>query len=94
MKQTFFLLIGGFSLLLLEGCATSHQEKGFTGGYSETQLAPDVFRVNFAGNGYTSSERAQDFALLRAAELSLVHEFLEQDEGAHAARLDSHRWRI
>ena len=75
MKQVFLLLIGGFSLLLLGGCATSYQQKGFSGGYSETQLAPDVFRVNFAGNAYTSSERAQDFALLRAAELSLERGF-------------------
>lgn len=75
MKQAFLLLISGFSLLLLQGCATSYQQKGFTGGYSETQLAPDVFRVNFQGNGYTSSERAQDFALLRAAELSLEKGF-------------------
>jgi hypothetical protein len=69
------LLASGFSLWVLSGCATSYQQKGFTGGYSETQLAPDVFRVNFQGNGYTSSERAQDFALLRAAELSLERGF-------------------
>lgn len=53
------------------GCATSYQSGGFTGGYTETQLAPDVFRVVFKGNGYTSPERAQDFSMLRAAELAL-----------------------
>ena len=75
MKQVLLLFASGFSLWLLSGCATSYQQKRFTGGYSETQLAPDVFRVNFAGNGYTSSDRAQDFALLRAAELSLERGF-------------------
>jgi len=75
MKQVLLLFVGGFSLWFLSGCATSYQQKGFTGGYSETQLAPDVFRVNFQGNGYTSSERAQDFALLRAAELGLEKGF-------------------
>ena len=60
---------------LFSGCATSYQSNGFTGGYTETQLAPDVFRVAFRGNGYTSQERAQDFAMLRAAELALRHEF-------------------
>ncbi|MBW7895673.1 MAG: hypothetical protein H3C27_11210 [Opitutaceae bacterium] len=57
--------------LLLTGCATSYQSSGFTGGYSETKLAPDVVRVVFHGNGYTRQERAQDLALLRAAELTL-----------------------
>jgi hypothetical protein len=75
MKQALLLLASGFPLWFLSSCATSYQQKGFTGGYSETQLAPDVFRVNFEGNGYTSSERAQDFALLRAAELSLERGF-------------------
>ena len=75
MRQILLLLVSGFLLWFLSGCATSYQQKGFTGGYSETQLAPDVFRVNFAGNGYTSSDRAQDFALLRAAELSLERGF-------------------
>lgn len=60
---------------VLSGCATAYQQQGFSGGYSETQLAPDVFRVNFKGNGYTSAERTQDFALLRAAESSLEKGF-------------------
>ena len=34
-----------------------------------------AFQIRFAGNGYTSSERAQDFALLRAADLTLTHGF-------------------
>jgi hypothetical protein len=34
-----------------------------------------VFRINFTGNAYTSAERAQDFALLRAADLTLQHGF-------------------
>jgi hypothetical protein len=62
-------------VLMLAGCATSYQSKGLMGGYSETQIAPDVFRVSFGGNGYTSGERAQDFTLLRAAELTLQHGF-------------------
>ncbi len=61
--------------LMLVGCATSYQSKGLMGGYSDTQIAPNVFRVSFGGNGYTSGERAQDFTLLRAAELTLQHGF-------------------
>lgn len=55
----------------LSGCATAYQSKGFTGGFSETMLSPDTFKIDFSGNGYTSAERASDFALLRAADKSL-----------------------
>ena len=75
MKQTLLVAIGCASLVLLAGCATPYQSTGFTGGYSETQLAPDVFRVYFRGNGYTSGERAEDFAMLRAADTCLQHGF-------------------
>jgi hypothetical protein len=44
-----------------------------TGGFSETQLDVNVFRVQFNGNGYTSGERAADFTLLRSAELARQH---------------------
>lgn len=57
--------------ILLCGCATGYKSNGIGGGFSETALAPDVYRVKFQGNGYTSPERATDFALLRACELSL-----------------------
>jgi hypothetical protein len=75
MKQTLLFVIGCASLCLLAGCATPYQSTGFSGGFSETQLAPDVFRVFFRGNGYTSGERAQDFAMLRAADICLQHSF-------------------
>jgi len=65
------IALGG---LLLTACATGYQSSGFTGGFKDTQLAPDVFRVSFSGNGFTSSDRVQDFALLRAAELTLAND--------------------
>lgn len=65
------LLMTGLIGLLLAGCATSYQTRGLTGGFSETQLDEDVFRVSFRGNAYTSSERAADFTLLRSAELTI-----------------------
>lgn len=58
---------------LMSGCATGYQPSGFTGGFQDTQLGPDVFRVSFSGNGFTSSDRVHDFALLRAAELTLAN---------------------
>jgi hypothetical protein len=61
--------------LLLIGCASGYQSSGQTGGYSETWSAPDSVRVIFQGNDHTTPERAQDFAMLRAAELTLQHGF-------------------
>ena len=52
-------------------CATAYKRDGFTGGYSELQLDENVFSVSFKGNGFTNSERAEDFALLRCAELAI-----------------------
>lgn len=63
-------IVMALTALGLSGCATTYQTRGFSGGYSDTQLAPDEFIVNFNGNGFTSSERASDFALLRAADLT------------------------
>ena len=54
-------------MLGLTGCATEYHRSGLTGGFSETRLAPDLYRVYFAGNGFSTDERTQDFALLRAA---------------------------
>ncbi len=61
--------------LVLAGCATGYQAQSFSGGFSETQLDRNVFKVTFKGNGYTQSERAEDFALLRSAELTLKNGF-------------------
>jgi len=57
--------------LVLGGCATSYQKHGLTGGYSEIQLAENVFEVNFSGNGYTGAQTVKQFTLYRSAELTL-----------------------
>lgn len=64
--------------LLVAGCAgtpTPYQPISSAsrseGGYSEVQLAPDRFRVTFAGNSFTSRERVEASLLYRAAELTL-----------------------
>jgi hypothetical protein len=59
--------------LIVAGCATGYHAKGFTGGFTETQLDENVFQVSFRGNGYTSRERAADFTLLRSAEIARGH---------------------
>jgi len=56
---------------VLSACATAYQRDSFSGGFSETQLDENVWRVTFAGNGYTREQRVEDFALLRSAELTI-----------------------
>lgn len=56
--------------LVLTACSTTYGPSGLDGGYEETQLAPNVWRVSFVGNGFTTPEQTQDFALLRSAELA------------------------
>ena len=66
------------SLLAITGltaCATAYQPEGLSGGFTETQLDKNVFRVSFQGNGYTRPERAEEMALLRSAELTLKNGF-------------------
>ena len=62
-------------IVLLAGCATAYHPQSFSGGFSETQLDTNVFTVTFKGNGYTARDKANDFALLRSAELALEHGF-------------------
>lgn len=61
--------------LTFVGCATPYQRNqlrvGVAGGFSETKLAPDYYRVTFRGNALTQPERASDFALLHSAEIAL-----------------------
>jgi hypothetical protein len=70
-KRFYLAFLLGLVMLVIS--CTGYQSKGLTGGYSDTQMAQDVFRVNFAGNAYTSGERAQDFTLLRAAQLTITN---------------------
>lgn len=42
-----------------------------SGGYSETRIERDRYRVNFAGNSMTSRETVEGYLLYRAAELTL-----------------------
>lgn len=76
--------------LLLGGCSTStiYQPATSDGGsgFSSTQLGENAFEVRFRGKSSTSSEKASDFALLRAAELTLEKGFnyfvIDDDENS------------
>jgi len=62
---------------LLLSCATTYRSsKGsYTGGYYEDKISNNEYIVGCSANGYTSSERAFDIALIRAAEITLQQGF-------------------
>ena len=66
-KKCIIMLVS----LVLTGCATSYQPKSYTGGYTDTKLDDDKYRVTFSGNQHTSADRVERYALLRAAEITL-----------------------
>jgi len=61
----------------LSACATATPYQPFvagaaaSGGYSESRIEADRWRVNFAGNSLTSRETVEGYLLFRAAELTL-----------------------
>ncbi|MGD0061443.1 MAG: hypothetical protein ABSD58_18700 [Verrucomicrobiia bacterium] len=66
------------AVLFITGCGTTPYERADSEadeGYSDSQLQPDVFRVNFRGDEDTPKGRAYDFVLLRAAEVTREHNF-------------------
>ena len=68
-------LISFLVIILVAGCATQTvykpaEERGAE-GYSETRLGESRYRITFVGNSQTNAETVKDFALLRAAELTL-----------------------
>lgn len=62
----------------LSACATATpyqpnvRGQAVSGGFSETRLEADRFRVNFAGNSLTSRETVERYLLFRAAELTVA----------------------
>jgi len=65
MKMLSFITVA-LLLPMMAACATGYQSSGFTGGFKDTQLAPDVFRVSFSGNAFTSSDRVQRLCLAKS----------------------------
>ena len=71
------LLTAAASVLALSGCAenTPYAPQSATQtaqdfGYTSTRLAPDRYRVMFAGNRFTDRGTVEDYLLRRAAELT------------------------
>lgn len=63
------LLVTG--LAACSASPTPYQLAGEQGGYTDQQLESDRYRVTFEGNSSTPREVVEDYALYRAAELTL-----------------------
>ena len=68
MKKIVTIFIG---LFFLVSCSTTYQTTGLAGGFSETQLDENMYKVYFSGNGFTEAQSAADMCLLRCADLCL-----------------------
>jgi hypothetical protein len=64
-----------FLVLILCSCGTPYRSMKNGTGFADSQIAPDQFSISFHGNGQDTAEKVADFALLRAAQLSLSHSF-------------------
>ncbi len=75
MKFSFLIvpLIG--SLLMLSSCKTAYQAQSFTGGFTDTQIGENIWRVNVRSNAFTSRGDVSDIILLRSADLTLQNGF-------------------
>ena len=64
-----------FTTIFFLSCQTSYQKKSFSGGYEDSQLDKDVYKVSFHGNGYTKQSIVKDYAMRRCAELTIEQGF-------------------
>lgn len=69
MRKILFALIA----VVLVGCATPYQpfELFGRGGYTDKQLAPDMYQVGFYANGPTKIETINTLLAYRTAEITL-----------------------
>jgi hypothetical protein len=63
------------ALLALAGCSSLYHAENAKGGYSDTRVDVNVFRVTFKGKPGLVQSQTNDMALLRGAELALRNGF-------------------
>lgn len=70
MKRVSRVGLACLAALTLGGCATPYSGSGIAGGYFERRVNDRLVQVNFTGNGFSTPERIQTFALYRCAEIA------------------------
>lgn len=79
--------------IALAGCATPYERNGAMGGFDEVRVSESVYRVSVQGNANTSSERAEQIMLLRAAELTIQNGYTHYVvEGRETAKDTQHHY--
>ncbi len=73
MRTKILLAVLASAFLAACSSSTAYQpaEKRGAYGYTETELGKDRYRITFTGNSVTDKETVNDYAMLRAAELTL-----------------------
>lgn len=73
MRKTALMLAAVGAMLAACATATVYQPQARRGdvGFSETRIEQDRYRVSFKGGSNASRAQVEDYALLRAAELTL-----------------------
>lgn len=94
MNRIVFKCIAVLSMLIMAACASQTPYVAANGsnyGYTEQELTTDRYRVTFTGNTSTSADRVQDYALLRAAELTVQkgHDWFEVTSRDHESESNS-----
>src|SRR4051812_41691805 len=75
MLRFLMMAAVGAAALTLVSCATPYDQYGLLGGFDAKELRPDVYRVSFQGNGFTTKESVQVYWLNRCAELAIEKGF-------------------
>ena len=64
--------LAALACLLLAGCATRYEPRGFFGaGFSEQKIDRDLWFVTFDASAFTPRERVRAYLMLRCAELTV-----------------------
>ncbi len=64
MMKTFYFCIISSAFLLFFNCSTPYQPKGLLGGYTDTHLRANVYKVAFWGNQHTNPEDVDKYLLI------------------------------
>jgi hypothetical protein len=72
MRLVAILLV---AVLALSACSSLYHAENAKGGYSDTRVDVNVFRVTFKGKSGLVQSQTNDMALLRGAELALRNGF-------------------
>ena len=73
MRGVFVAILMALVAVCAQSCASPYQQAGITGGYDEREISPNVWRIIYAGNGFTTYETVQAYWLYHAAEFTLGH---------------------